>query len=71
MSQEGGERVISRIDPCGVCDQRVKVNSVLCIRCQKWVHKKCSGVKGALTKVEGTFKCKRCINDVVKKQKQV
>ena len=38
-SMEGGERVISRIDPCGVCDKTVKANSVMCIRCQKWVHK--------------------------------
>ena len=59
VSGEGGER-----DPCGVCDKRVKANSVLCIGCQKWVHKRCSGVKGALKKVEGTFKCKRCVNGV-------
>ena len=61
VSGEGGEKLVSRIDPCGVCDKRVKANSVLCKGCNKWVHKKCSGVKGALTKVEGTFKCKRCI----------
>ena len=64
VSGEGGERVISSIDPCGVCDKRVKANSVLCIRCQKWVHKRCSGVKGALKKVEGIFKCKRCVHGV-------
>ena len=68
VSGEGGERVISRIDPCGVCDKRVKANSVLCIGCQKWVHKRCSGVKCALKKVEGTFKCKRCVNGVVNRE---
>ena len=46
VSGEGGEKVISRIDPCGVCDKRVKATSVLCIGCQKWVHKRCSGVRG-------------------------
>jgi hypothetical protein len=49
VSGEGGERVVSRIDPCGVCDKRVKANSVLCIGCKKWVYKRCSGVKNAVT----------------------
>jgi hypothetical protein len=35
VSGESGERVVSRIDPCGVCDKRVKTNSVLCIGCKK------------------------------------
>jgi hypothetical protein len=56
VNGEGGERVVSRIDPCGVCDKRVKANSVLCIGCKKWVHKRCSGVKCVLKKVEGMFK---------------
>ena len=25
------------------------------------MHKRCSGVKGALKKVEGVFNCKRCV----------
>jgi hypothetical protein len=68
VSGEGGERVVSRIDPCGVCDKRVKANSVLCIGCKKWVHKRCSGVKGALKKVEGTFKCKRCVSGAMNRE---
>src|SRR5579863_5536190 len=35
--------------PCGVCRKGVCRNSVLCAVCKKWVHKKCSGVKGRLT----------------------
>jgi hypothetical protein len=35
VSGEGGERVVSWIDPCGVCDKKVKANSVLCIWCKK------------------------------------
>ena len=27
-----------------------------------WVHKRCTVVNGALKKVEGSFKCKRCVN---------
>ena len=58
VSGEGGERVVSKVDPCSVCDKRVGANSVLCVGCSKWVHKRCSGVKGSLKKVEGVFRCK-------------
>ena len=36
--------------PCGVCGRGV-CNSIQCISCQKWVHKKCSGIKGSMVKV--------------------
>ena len=65
VSGEEGERVVSRIDPCGVCDKRVKANSILCTLCNKWVHKRCSGVKGALKKMENRFQCKRCSQGVL------
>jgi hypothetical protein len=45
VSGGGGKEVVSRIDPCGVFDRWVKANSVLCFGCNKWVHKKCSGMK--------------------------
>ena len=35
---------------------------MLCVRCRLWVHKRCSGVKGSLTKVDGVFECKTCVN---------
>ena len=70
VSGEDGERVISRIGPRGVCDKRVKVNSVLYIGCQDWMHKRCSGVncEGALKKVEGMFKCKTYVNGVINRK---
>ena len=37
--------------PCGVCSKGVGSNSLQCTRCQKWVHKKCSGIKGSMSKV--------------------
>ena len=43
----------------------MKVNSVLYVKCSKLVHKKCSGVKGLLKKVEGVFQCKVCVQDRV------
>ena len=29
--------------PCGVCRQGVGDNSIKCIACHKWIHKRCSG----------------------------
>jgi hypothetical protein len=62
MVGDGIKLVIkSEIDPCSVCGKRVKRNSIRCTRCMQWVHAKCSGVKGSLSKVEMTFVCKRCL----------
>ena len=36
--------------PCGVCSKGVGSNSIQCSSCQKWVHKKCSGIKVACRK---------------------
>ena len=47
--------------PCGVCKKGVGTNSILCQVCKKWIHKRCSGVKGKLRSGTGTgFKCGRC-----------
>ena len=32
--------------------------------CQKWIHKKCSGVKGSISKVMESFICGGCLNPV-------
>jgi len=32
--------------------------------CQKWVHRKCSGIKGSMYKVMKTFVCRGCVNPV-------
>ena len=50
--------------PCGVCGRGVGSNSIQCISCQKWVHKKCSGIKGSMVKVIKSFTCKGCLNPV-------
>jgi len=39
--------------PCGGCGRGVGTNSTQCTSCQKWVHKKCSGIKGSMSKVIG------------------
>jgi len=37
--------------PCEVCSKGVGSNSLQCTSCQKWVHKKCNGIKGSISKV--------------------
>jgi hypothetical protein len=46
--------------PCGVCHNGVGRNSIRCNKCQKWIHKKCSGEKGRLQTVASSFVCKTC-----------
>ena len=41
--------------PCRVCSKGVGSNSLQCTSCQKWVHKKCSGIKGSMSKVANSF----------------
>ena len=37
----------------------VGINSVLCVTCNKWIHRRCSGVRRCLTKVQN-FECIFC-----------
>ena len=46
--------------PCGVCKKGVGANSILCTCCQKWIHKKCSGITGRLREIP-LFKCSFCL----------
>jgi len=43
--------------PRGVCGRGVGSNSIQSTSCQKWVHKKCSGIKGRMSKVMKSFIC--------------
>ena len=48
--------------PCAVCRSGVgRVSSILCSRCNFWVHKKCSGLK-TIAK-DPTYECPRCRNE--------
>jgi len=51
--------------PCGVSGRGVGSNSVQCTSCHKWVHKKCSGIKGNMYKVMRSFICRGCSNPVI------
>jgi len=48
--------------PCGVCSKGVGSNSLQCTSYKKWVHKKCSGLKGSMSKVAKSFICRGCLN---------
>ena len=39
-------------------------NSLQCNSCQKWVHKKCSGIEGSMSKAAKSFICSGCLNPV-------
>ena len=41
--------------PCGVCGRVVGSNSIQCTSCQKWVYKKCNGIKGSMAKVMAIY----------------
>jgi hypothetical protein len=59
---DAGRTVDSGKWPCEVCRQGVGVNSILCSACNKWIHKKCSGISGKLKEIDG-YKCPKCISD--------
>ena len=46
--------------PCGVCREGVGNNSIFCVECRRWVHKRCSGISGKL-KSNADFHCRRCL----------
>ena len=50
--------------PYGVCDRAVGNNSTQCTSCKKWVHRKCSGIKGSIYKVMKSFLSRSCVNPV-------
>ena len=43
--------------PCGVCGRGVDNNSIQCTNCKKWVHRKCSDIKGSMYII-----CRGCVN---------
>ena len=38
----------------------MQANSVQCTLCIKWIHIRCSGVRGELSLVADGFRCKQC-----------
>ena len=48
-----------------VCGTGVISNSIQCTSCHKWVHKKCSGIKGSMYKVMMSFICRGFSNPII------
>ena len=46
--------------PCGVCGRGVGANSVLCTACEKWCHKRCSGLRCLSAAAVSLFRCLTC-----------
>ena len=46
--------------PFGVCRKGVCDNSIFCVECHRWVHKRCSGISEKL-KSDVDFHCRRCL----------
>ena len=61
----GKKSSVSKVDPCGVCDEWVRVgcNSIQCTKCQRWVHRRCSDVprQVSLVSCRDVFVCRICL----------
>jgi len=61
LSAKGvGEKVQVGKWPCAVCGKGVGANSIRCEKCDRWVHARCSGIRGALSKNSLGFTCRVC-----------
>ena len=54
---------VSKVDPCGVCSERVGCNSIQCTKCERWVHRRCSDVSRqvSLLSCRDIFVCRTCL----------
>ena len=45
MSGLKGEILKNKVDSCAKCGKGVMPNSVMCTKCGKWVHERCTKIK--------------------------
>ena len=45
VSGSKGEVLKSKVDPCVKCSKMVMVISVMCTKCDRWVHGRCTKMK--------------------------
>ena len=60
VSAAEGEVTVSKIDPFGICGKRVMANSVLRVKCRKWIHGRCAKVKRVTLRLGRDFVYGRC-----------
>ena len=59
----GKKSSVSKVDPCGVCGERVGCSSIQCTKCQRWIHRRCSDVprQVSLLSCRDIFVCRTCL----------
>ena len=60
VSGAEGEVSVSKVDPRGICGKQVMANSVLFVKCGKWIHGRCVKVKRVTSRLGRDFVCGRC-----------
>ena len=51
------EVTVSKIDSRGICGKRVMANSVLCVKCRKWIQGRRAKVKRVTPRLGRDFVC--------------
>ena len=59
VCESEGKVIWSRIEPCEICGKRVIVNSVLCTKCDQWIHGRFSKMKKAIPSAARLFVCNK------------
>ena len=60
VSGAEGEVSLCKVDPCDICGKGVMANSVLCVKCGKWIHGRFTKVKRVTSRLVRDFVCGRC-----------
>ena len=62
----GKKSSVSKVDPCGVRDERVGCNSIKCTKYQRWVHRCFSDVPGQVGLLSrwDAFVCRTCLGHI-------
>ena len=50
------------VDPCAKCGKRVMANSVMCTKCGKWVHGRCTKMKRVTSTLAKGIVCELCVD---------
>ena len=62
VSGSKGKVLKSKVDPCARCGKRVMANSVICTKCDKWVHGRCAKMNWVTSTLAKGFVCKLCVD---------
>ena len=57
-----GEVLKNKVDRCAKCGKRVMTNSVMCTKCGRLVHGRCTKMKRVTSTLAKDFVCKLCVD---------